>query len=222
MPRRPPADPNHFDAAVSWYRERLALTDQEWAELHARARGRARVAAEKSLLDLSVDLWRSLEKAITQGQSFGEWKRTLAEHLRGAWGAGDAARVETIFRQNVQTAYSAGRLDQLQAPAVLRARPYWMFDATLDLRTTLTCRALHGTILPADHPFWLHHYCPLHFRCRSCIRALTPAQAEARGITERPPAVQAEEGFGGDPRDLWRPDLRGTPEPLAHVYRQRQ
>lgn len=220
--KRPPADPQHFEEAVRWYRERTALSDEEWRELHARARGRARIAAESTLLDLSVDLWRSLERAITEGQSFGEWKKNLAAALRGTWEAGDSARVETIFRQNVQTAYSAGRLDQLQSPAVLAARPYWMFDATLDRRTTPACRALHGTILPADHPFWLHHYTPLHFRCRSCIRALSVAQAQARGITARPPKVEAEEGFGGDPRDLWRPDLRGTPEPLAHVYRQRQ
>lgn len=48
--------------------------------------------------------------------------------------------------------------------------PFLIFDATLDDRTTSTCRALDEVCLPADHEFWIDHYLPLHWHERSLIR----------------------------------------------------
>lgn len=50
------------------------------------------------------------------------------------------------------------------------ALPYLEFDATLDDRTTSTCRSLDGTRLPVDDPFWDNYYLPLHWHERSVIR----------------------------------------------------
>jgi hypothetical protein len=48
--------------------------------------------------------------------------------------------------------------------------PFLKFDATLDNRTTNTCRSLDGTTLPVDHPFWDTYYLPLHWHERSIIQ----------------------------------------------------
>lgn len=51
--------------------------------------------------------------------------------------------------------------------------PYLEFDATLDNRTTATCQALDGVILPADDEFWNNYYLPLHWHERSVIRQIS-------------------------------------------------
>jgi hypothetical protein len=63
-----------------------------------------------------------------------------------------ASRVATIFRANVQSAYSAGRYRQLSETA--QTRPYWRFSAVLDNRTSSECRSLHGGVLRHDDSFW--------------------------------------------------------------------
>lgn len=119
------------------------------------------------------------------------------------------ARLETIFRTNVQRAYQAGRYEQMTHPVTLKMRPYWLFDAILDGRTTRGCKDANGTLLPAKHPWWDGNYPPRHFRCRSLVRSLRVAEAEKRGITAQPPDVTAQDGFGAlpSPRAEYNPLL---------------
>lgn len=54
----------------------------------------------------------------------------------------------------------------------LATLPLLQFDAVIDSQTTQICSSLHGTILPAGHPFWNRFYPPNHFNCRSTVRQL--------------------------------------------------
>jgi len=55
--------------------------------------------------------------------------------------------------------------------------PFLQYDAVIDSHTSLICRPLHGTILPATHPFWNRFYPPNHFSCRSTVRQLASGVA---------------------------------------------
>lgn len=161
--------------------------------------------------------------------AYQDFVKAVGEKLERAWGKKGATRLETIFRTNVQSAYGAGRYAQLTDPDVLRTRPYWLYDAVLDSRTSSLCRGLNGTIRPADDPFWDTHVPPLHFSCRSGLRSLTRQQAEARGVTETPPTAPPAAGFGSRPdpeawgrdwakgvveyaqRSGWKPAFLGQP-----------
>ncbi len=48
--------------------------------------------------------------------------------------------------------------------------PFLEFDATLDQRTTSTCKALDGFVARADDEVWNTYYLPLHWGERSVIR----------------------------------------------------
>lgn len=50
--------------------------------------------------------------------------------------------------------------------------PYLKFVATLDDRTTQTCRTLDGVIRKADDDFWKTYFLPLHWKERSLIQQL--------------------------------------------------
>ena len=66
----------------------------------------------------------SLGDAIDKGQGFQAWQKNALADDGSAIRSLTKAHRETVFRTNVQTAYSAGRDAQMSQPAVMRARPY--------------------------------------------------------------------------------------------------
>jgi len=189
-------DPLRFEEAVRWFEGKVPLLPGEFKRLSAEAKRRAFTMAGIAELDRLAWLHQTLLDALEEGQTLDAWRKRVVERVKAA----HPVHLETVFRTNVQSAYSAGRWVQLNHPAVKKARPYWMYDAILDARTTPICRERDGTVLPADHPWWQNNTPPLHFNCRSGIRALTEAEARARGIAEVPPEGEPpQEGFGLPP-----------------------
>lgn len=222
MPRPSPLI-SAFDAALAWFRERVPMTDsQAKADMDA-AREQAFWVTGAAHMGLVQQAWDGIDAAVESGESLDDFKRRVGESLRAAWGASEAAaaaRLETIFRTNVQRSFMAGRHAEQTRPEVLEARPYWRAVAILDGRQTEVCNAIHGVVLPADHPFWATHWPPLHFNCRTTVTTLTEAQAKAKGITKRPPRHPAADGFGATPAAApWKPELDDVPKPIAKVYK---
>lgn len=222
------ADALAFEEAVSWFRARVPLSDAAFYALTAEARRRAFTIAAVATLDLVAETQDSLDRALAEGLSFADWKSEIADRLVAAWaespdGPADPAwRLETIFRTNAQMAYSTGRFHQLDDPAVRRARPFRLYDAILDARTTEACRGFNGTTLPADDPWWDTHWPPVHFNCRSGVRSLRASQAEARGITQVPPGDAGQPGFGLTPTEReWQPNAADYDPALWREYRAR-
>lgn len=103
------------------------------------------------------------------------------------------ARLDNIFRTNIQAAYSRGRYEQQMRVSFIR--PYWMYDAINDSRTRPTHKAMDGVILHHTNPWWKTHYTPNGYRCRCTIISLTEAQARKRGISPIAPEVDPDEGW---------------------------
>lgn len=212
--------------AIAWHISRVPMTKAAWQELSARERRRAFVVSEVAQADVVFDVWKAVDKAVSEGQSLAEFKRTVGPTLRKAWGgsvANPGARIATIFETNVQMAYSAGRWAELTRPEALQKRPYLVYDAVLDKRTSRICRRCNGTILPADNPWWQTHLPPLHHHCRSAVRALTVAQAKRFGkYGRRPPVAKPDDGFGRAPKKSdWKPDLSKYPAKLREKLKRR-
>jgi hypothetical protein len=185
------------EEAIAWFRARVPVTKPEWRKLEDRARRRAFTVAGVAQLDLISEVWEAIDRAVANGETLDDFRRAVGPKLASAWGGANPYRVETIYRTNVQMAYQAGRFKQLTEPAVLKGRPFWIFDSVLDANTTKEiCLPRNGTVLPAEHEWWLTNYPPLHFRCRSGVRSLTRKQAEERGITETPSDAKPAAGFG--------------------------
>ena len=134
-----------------------------------------------------------------KGSTFEEWKKEVKEKKLFQGPEFTHRRLETIFRTNMQNAFATGRYMEMTAPAVLKRRPYWRFSAVRDGRTTKVCAAAHGTILPANHPWWKTHIPPLHFNCRSTFVPMTEKDAKAAGITKTPTELNSALGFGNPP-----------------------
>jgi SPP1 gp7 family putative phage head morphogenesis protein len=208
MPWQVSPDPLEPTTAIEWFRQKVVVSSEVFKSLNEKARRRAFSIAGVMQADLLGEVFTSLEQALQKGTPYEEWAAQIGPKLQQAWGGPRGFRTELVFRQNVLSSYAAGRFAQASDPEVLRARPYWMFDAVLDSNTTVICRSLNGVVLRHDHPFWRKNYPPRHFGCRSGVRSLTAREAVIRGITEPAPIAESPTGFGGLPdMDEWGNDM---------------
>lgn len=110
---------------------------------------------------------------------------------------------ETVYRTNVQTAYNVGRALGFEADKPLALQ----FVGIDDARQTDVCHSLSGIVRPYGDPFWQSHFPPLHFNCRSTIRAIydeAELPEEWSGLDE---AESPAKGFGKYPLasdDWWK------------------
>ena len=194
-----------FEEAVTFLKGRVPLTKPEWKDLEPKLRFRAFTVSALSTPD-AVERVRTLAiGAVEKGTPLADfWSAAKAEN---AAGLGESPWYwETVYRTNIQTEYNAGRAIEFK-----RNQPeYLEFVGIGDVRQTDICRSRSGTILPATHPFWKTSWPPLHFNCRTTIRAVYAEEVEA--IREanpdwRPTAEEsipregAATGFGGNPVD---------------------
>lgn len=220
--------PLQFDEAIKFFREKGLVVSplswrDVWAEEHVRAFTVARVAA----MDVLEDIRAEVDRAIEAGVTLKDFKASLGEVLaRKGWLTPPAElpeeilpdgtvrkrltpwRLETIFRTNVQSAYSTGRYRQMLENAP--RRPWWMYDAVGDYRTRPSHAAMDGRVYRYDHPIWDKWYPPNGFNCRCTVRTLSDRDMDRRGLKQsvRPPAVEPDEGFAYNPgRAKWQPDL---------------
>lgn len=194
--------PGQPDEALAWLRSRVPLSDSQWRALTQAARHRAITVAGLAQQAMVAEVQAALVRALSEGTTLADFVDQVGDSLTAAWvgsKGSPAARLETVFRTNVMSAYNAGRYAQATDPDVLTARPYWRFLATLDSRTAPQCRAAHGVILPASDPFWQTHYPPLHHRCRCVVQTLSERGAERYGGVTAPSTLPAADGFGSPP-----------------------
>lgn len=194
------ADPVRFDEAASWFLARVVISDVDAQRLDADARMRSFWVGAGLQLAQIQRVFNEINQAIESGEPFEEWRKRVRSELT------NDAHAETVFRNAVQRAYNAGRWRQMRESE--RWRPFGLVDAVLDLATTDYCKTVDGTLLPLDHPWWRTHYFPAHHRCRTSVRSLRRKEAERRGITEDPPELDPQPGFGVLPDDdaTWKPD----------------
>jgi len=219
-------DPVRFDEAIAAIRRRVPMTDDVWSQLQQEELEFAFTVADVAQLDLVVDVYEAIDRAVRDGTTLEDFKADVGDGLEEAWGEENPGRIEGIFRTNVMSSYNSGR--HAAAEQVKDERPYWRFDGPDDDRTSKDiCAPIirAGVILPADSGWWRGHYPPLHVNCRHRVSSLTKEQAEEQGITESPPDVEVPAGFGIAPSagggSDWSPDPDDYPDELGDALDDR-
>jgi SPP1 gp7 family putative phage head morphogenesis protein len=197
--------------AIAFFRAKGYRTGFSWQEVWGDEHDRAFTVAKMMELDLLSDTRAAVDRAITEGQSVGEFKRQLKPKLAAAgwWGRkevrdpatgemrevqlGSSRRLDTIFRVNLQTSYAAGDWAQIQATK--EAAPYLMYDAIDDAATRPEHRRWDGTVLPVDDPWWATHRPPNGWNCRCSTVQLSAEEVERLGkkVAPRAPPVVLRE-----------------------------
>jgi hypothetical protein len=258
--------------AIEFLRQKKMLAGKVFTkELHDSALARATTIARLSSLEMTKDIYQSLETAMREGKGFHTWKKELVSEferkgwifgkepsIRGIDGHlladpktgeyfGTPRRLNTIYRVNMQSAYSAARYQRLRDN--VDNRPYWQYSAVGDARTRPAHLALSGKVYRYDDPFWATFYPPNGFNCRCTVIALGDRDLKRRGIdkpddsseflveVERPADKQGnrektvgfklpdgtvrvtDKGFDYNVgRIAYKPNLDLYPEKLAHEF----
>lgn len=194
--------------AIAFFREKGIVESFSWQDVSAQEHAAAFTVAKAMRRDVLYDIREAVDRALSEGRTFEQFRRELQPLLveKGWWGRraltdpltgrerevqlGSVRRLRTIFDVNLRTAYAAGRWQRIEATK--RAFPYLRYAATGgkagDGRTRPEHRAWHGTVLPVDDSWWETHYPPCDFGCRCWAEQVSQRMLERRGwpITTEP------------------------------------
>ena len=177
-----------FQKAIAYFLGKLInVPTQTWQDLEAQEHEWAFAVAGATKAELLADLRRSVEQALTEGKSLGQFKKEFREIAqRHGWQhKGDADwRARVIYQANLRMAYQGGRREQQEQ--VTDTFPYrmWVHGDSRSPRSHHL--ALDGKVFRADDPFWRNHYPPIFagamaWGCKCRTRMLSRGQLERLG-----------------------------------------
>lgn len=185
-------------AAVDYFRSKGYALGFNWEAMAVEAHARAFTVAKVMNMDVLQSIREELDRALAGGLTLEQFKANLEPRLKalGWWGkqvvegpSGSAQivnvstphRLETIYRTNLQSSYMAGRFRQFMDN--VDDRPWFEYVAVMDNRTRPAHAAMNGRIFRFDDPIWDTCWPPNGYNCRCRVRALTDAQAQAKGVS---------------------------------------
>ncbi|MBN8955716.1 MAG: minor capsid protein [Rhizobiales bacterium] len=190
-------DPEPFETApleaIEFFRQKLRVPTLTWTDLWQEMHSEAFMVAGAQSDALLKDFQEAIQKAIEEGTTLAQFRqdfdRIVAEH---GWSYNGSRnwRSRVIFQTNMRMSYAAGRWEQIQR--VKTTRPYLRYVAVMDNRTRPAHRAWHGTILPADDPWWQTHFPPNGWNCRCTVMTLNERDLARYGFTVSEQAPEIE------------------------------
>jgi len=113
-------------------------------------------------------------------------RMTLPEFISRAWLEGaqnlTAARLETIYRTNLQSAFNEGHMSSMRSPEVKSVAPLAMIVEIQDPRSRDHHAAMDGYINTVEYFDRLQLAPPNGFNCRGTVRVVSWTEAENLGL----------------------------------------
>lgn len=170
---------------------RLAETAEQVAEVYQRGHGFA--AAHSSSLTVTRKVQRVVA-AMSQGGTIPQAKKVIAEIAD--W---TRAYAETVYRTNLNTAYTAGRFEQMKDPAVARVMGAFKLTSIRDADVRRGRPEDHGEnhlasdglIAAPDDPVWEFARPPHGYNCRCAIRPVSRYELERLKLSDENGKVEA-------------------------------
>lgn len=197
-PWSPPAPPSgspeatHYatiDAAAKNLAERNVLTRRQYDDLDAAARAKAFTVAGVQAQETLTKIRDTLSENVARGADYEAFKSEVLEAVDSGTFLSDAHQ-ETVFRTNVQAAFSDGQAAVLSHPLVRSGFPYSTYDAIHDDRVrpnhiALETHGIQGTnFYRNDDPVFNLFRPPWDYNDRCGWTPRTVRQAAEAGIRE--------------------------------------
>lgn len=171
--------------AIKAFLERKPVTRPIFDRMTTEAKRQAFTVAGATSREVVASVKRELVRQVELGADLRDFATAATERLEAAgWVPNNPSHVETVFRTNVQRAYSDGRAKQMTQPEVLEARPCWQCLGIGDSRQRDTHEEVDGTVYEATDPIFATLFTPFDFNCRCRFRSLTRKAAERIGISD--------------------------------------
>ncbi len=184
------------EKAVKYFEEKGYRLSWDWQDTWQEAHAKAFTVAKAMRMDVLQDIRDSVQNALKNGLTFEQFKKELMPKLqaKGWWGRklvgdetgakevqlGSPYRLRTIYNQNLQSSYMAGRW---QAQTEDKSRPYLQYVAVMDARTRPAHAAMNGLVFPIGDAFWDSFYPPNGWNCRCRTRAFSKDDLESKRLS---------------------------------------
>jgi hypothetical protein len=204
---RPPSDPPRFPSLLGAFGEdepelrfpliekaadslfeRRILTPEQFRSAAATFRREAFTVASEARPDVLERIRDTLAETVQEGASLRVFREKLGDELEKSFiGPG---HLETVYRTNVQQAFSEGHDRLASNPIVEALFPYQAYLPIRDARTRETHAMLaelgiDGTnIYRRDDPFWDYFTPAWEYNCRCGVNLLSIEKAARRGVKE--------------------------------------
>ena len=194
----PPAPPSgspegiHFptiDEAVKQLAEKNVMTRERFDALDTAARAKSFAVASVDADDTLTKIRDVLAENVRTGADYETFKEKVLEAVDEGTFMSEA-HLETVFRTNVQSAFSDGQMTVLSNPMVRSGFPYSAYDSIHDDRVRhehleLDKLGIGGTnVYRNDDPVFQTFRPPWDYNCRCSWTPMTVRQASEAGIEE--------------------------------------
>ncbi|WP_319778436.1 phage minor head protein [Maridesulfovibrio sp.] len=185
-----------FTEAIDFLQSKVRLPTATWTDIWKGEHANAFVVAGAMKDDLLLDFHTAIQKAIKDGTTLAEFRKDfdsiVAKH-GWSYNGSPGWRSRVIYHTNMRQASMAGHWQQIQRTK--KQRPYLRYVARKGGNRRPEHQALHGTVLPVDHPFWRTHYPMNGWGCKCTVQSLSEADLKRYGykVSEEAPAIEYEE-----------------------------
>ncbi len=221
-----------FDEAKKYFGEKIPISLEDFSKLSAKYKTFTFTVSGYTKAQILNKFHQELLKAIEDGSTMKTFKDNMNQFLETTGYEGITNfQADNIYRTNIQTAFQSGHYEQMVKPDVMKARPYWMYDAMNDQRTRRSHLAMDGRVFKADDPIWDTWYPPNGFRCRCSVITLSERQVKERNLvveTGAPVAGEIDGRFVSilpDPnfstnaaKDRFIPKLKDVHKPIKDAF----
>lgn len=215
-----------FKEQVAFFAQKVRLPTQSYKDLTAAQHDKAFVVAGAMKADLLQDLYEAVQKAITDGESIGQFRGRFDEIVtkrgRTGWTGSDTAegkawRTQIIYSTNLRTSHAAGRWQQMTDPTMLKLRPYWQYRHVTIENPRINHKRLNNLVLPADDSWWRVNYPPNGWGCHCYVITLSRSDMDRQNLSvgKTPSFDGADDGWGHAVGSTWRPDYSKYSKAIA-------
>lgn len=204
-----------YQEATANLAKRLELNEQTVSNISAVYAVEAEAVLKRTGIAVSRNIHRAMFDIQVAGEHVREARKSLALAFeKSGLTPRNSYTLENIFRTQTQMAYSAGRYNQNQDPAIDEILWGYKYVTVGDVRVRPEHRGLDGTILPKNHPLWNTIFPPNGYGCRCTVieifdegeASLPPdtftTEVNGRDVTVVP---GADKGFNFHPGKVFRP-----------------
>lgn len=114
---------------------------------------------------------------------------TAKEQLQAVAGF-SSGYAETVYRTNLATAFTAGRMQQMKDPDIRATVPAFELVTVGDSDVRKNHRDGEGLIAAVGDPVWRRHAPPLGYQCRCDLRSVDKFELQSRGLLMKGGHVQ--------------------------------
>jgi len=185
LPGTPPKE------VVDYFRKKTLQSAYDWRDIWREENIASFQAAKAMSADVQRELYEAIDKAISDGVPFQQFKKDLVPKLQklGWWGETEVIdpktgekklvnitpyRLQRIYDTNISTAYAAGRWEKIQRTKAVF--PYLLYQLGASREHRVDHVGWAGTVLPVDHEFWHQHYPPNGWGCKCRTKQISRSE----------------------------------------------